>query len=61
MKVKFSVGVTKGQQDRLLLEERRRSPNWLGLDADETRACGWPAPPSADEDIESQAVSHWAW
>ena len=64
MGVKFSVGVSDGQDDRQQLEElRRRSPAQRGRaeQGREPRTPGWPVPASSadDESLAGQPV--WAW
>jgi hypothetical protein len=67
MAVKFSVGVSELEEDRLLLEERRQSPDWVGRSGDgelEARPAGWPPSSSApEEEAEEPAelLPPWAW
>jgi hypothetical protein len=67
MSVKFSVGVSDVEEDRLLLEERRQSAEWLGRGSDEeleARPPGWPlSPPASDEeaDPDPDQPPVWAW
>jgi hypothetical protein len=68
MSVKFSVGVSDVEEDRLLLEERRQSAEWLGRVGDdelEDRPPGWPlSPPACDEDTDADPEPDqppWAW
>lgn len=71
MSIKISVGVSEAEDDRQLLEERRQSPDWLGLEGDdaelEARAPGWPLSRSmpegepVEEDSAEASPSVWAW
>lgn len=66
MSVKFSVGISELEEDRLLLEEQRQSPEWVGLSAEgdlEARPAGWPLwAPAPDEEAEEHELPPvWAW
>jgi hypothetical protein len=65
MSVKFSVGVSEIEEDRILLEERRQSPDWIGRGGDgdlEARPPGWPlSRPAPEEDVEEELPPVWAW
>jgi len=64
MSVKFSVGVSDEQEDRLLLEElRRQRPSQTLASAEEeleTRRPGWPLR-AVSEDEPEQSQPFWAW
>jgi len=65
MSVKFSVGVSKAQQDRARLEQHRSSGEWVALgrqgDAEE-RSPGWPLRgDEATDDADQEAPPQWAW
>jgi hypothetical protein len=65
MSIKFSVGVSEEIEDRLLLEQRRSSPDWLGVSGEaelQARPPGWP--PSrvgAEEEAGEPGPPLWAW
>jgi hypothetical protein len=61
MKVKCSVGIGNGDEDRDLLIQYRSGAQAAAYDDDLTqRPAGWPAPlEGPDDDAEARAV--WAW
>lgn len=66
MRIKFSVGLSEAEEDRLRLEEQRRrssQANALAGDEDpEDRAPGWPAAPEGpEEELDRPAIPVWAW
>jgi hypothetical protein len=66
MGIKFSVGVSEAEEDRLRLEEQRRQSGQSAANATsedpETRAQGWPAAASeSDEEGDPDAIPVWAW
>lgn len=65
MSVKFSVGVSKAQQDRERLEQHRSSGEWVALGREEElqeRRPGWPlAEGEQADDAEHDPPPQWAW
>jgi hypothetical protein len=65
MSVKFSVGVSKAQQDRARLEQHRSSGEWVALGRPanaEERSPGWPLRgDEAADDETPETPPQWAW
>jgi hypothetical protein len=67
MSIKFSVGVSEAEEDRVLLEERRQSPARLSHDSDDeptARPAGWPLSSQSSQEEEDEPIdlpSTWAW
>jgi hypothetical protein len=66
MRIKFTVGMSEAEEERLRLEEQRRQSSQgstFGGDEDpEARAPGWPAASdSPDEEVDPPAIPIWAW
>lgn len=65
MGIKFSIGISDGQEDRRLLEElRRKSPagqRGRGDKKREAKAPGWPLQASTEDEPSVAGQSLWAW
>lgn len=62
MRIRFSIGVANGDQDRDLLDQYRSGARAASAAADPARRpAGWPAPSDRSEDDAEPRHPAWAW
>ena len=67
MSIKFSVGMSEAEEDRLRLEQGRQSPRGMVACSERdlsARPPGWPVAPEGSDDereLEPAALPLWAW
>lgn len=62
MRIRFSIGVANGDEDRDLLDRYRSGARGGSAAADPAlRPTGWPAPTERSDDEVESRLPAWAW